>query len=661
MFLLAMGTLRAQLTPEQVKANAKAEKFNLRVALGHLAYQEYRKAVPYLEEANKLNPENIMTCFQLSVSLYEIGRRKRALELMELVVKSNPELDSRVPLLYARMLHSNQRYEEAIIRYREIAAKLKPTDDLQKKLALYVNQCINGIRYQTDKADATLQNLGPTINTEYPEYAPVISSDESILLFTSRRPGNFGTLDAKGQYFEDIYLSENGVAGAGWKPCKNLGEGINSNGNDACVSLSADGQTIFLFSQENQGKLYSARFDGNQIGNLTAFGPSVNTRHYEPSICVSADRKVYIFSSDKPGGLGGLDLYYLYRKPDGTFTPPMNMGPTINTAQDEDSPFLHPDGVTLYFASRGHTSMGGYDIFRTKWKVDGGALAPIENLGSPVNTPDEEPYFVLSASGEHGYISSSRDEGMGDYDLYRVSFKRSSVAPVALQQEVRPTLDLNLGQINTVLPSLPVTLIKGTVKDAVTLQPLASDIIVVDNAKGDTVSELNSNASNGKYIVTLPAGRNYGLRVLASGYLFYSENFDVRDTTAYQEVVRDILLQPIKAGNRIVLRNIFFDFDKAELRPESKSELEQVLALMNLKPTLRVRISGHTDDKGSDAYNQVLSENRARSVLKWLLEHNVQINRMGAVGEGEKRPIDTNDTDIGRRNNRRFEVEILGE
>jgi outer membrane protein OmpA-like peptidoglycan-associated protein/tetratricopeptide (TPR) repeat protein len=641
--------------------NQRAEKRALKTAEKYLSYDDYRRAMPHLEEALRLNPENAQTRYVLARSLYEVGKRKRALEVLEPYAERLAKRDFDFYMRYGRILQSNYRFADAIKQYAQAQALLGnayPNSDLQRDLDRSMRWCQNGQRYSLQNADVTLVNVGPNVNTEYPDYAPVISSDESMLLFTSRRPGNLGTLDSKGQYYEDIYFTERRGT-KDWNAARNLGEGLNTNGHDAVVSLSADGQILYLFSQEKQGNLYSARFDGRRINDLKPLGGTVNTRHYEPSICVSADRKLFLFSSDRPGGQGGLDLYLIYRKPDNTFSDPINLGPEINTPEDEDAPFLHPDGQTLFFSSRGHNSVGGYDIFRSTLNADRTFGKPV-NMGYPINTPDDDRYFVLAASGEHGYISSSRDEGIGDYDIYQVVFKKSPVPQVALRNEPRntPTLPA-LGDLNPVVPVQAVTLIKGIVRDAVTQNPLASTLLVVDNAKGDTVSQINSYEGSGRFIVTLPAGRNYGLRVVAPGYLFYSENFPVNDSASYVEVVRTIALLPIQAGNKLVLKNIFFDSDKADLKAESQSELRQVLTLLNEKPTLRVRIIGHTDSQGPDDYNQRLSEARARSVADWLKANGISADRLETRGDGERSPIDSNDTEAGRRNNRRFELEIL--
>jgi outer membrane protein OmpA-like peptidoglycan-associated protein len=374
-------------------------------------------------------------------------------------------------------------------------------------------------------------------------------------------------------------------------------------------------------------------------------------------VCLSADERTLFFVSDRPGGLGGRDIYMCRRLPNGKWSAPINLGPPVNTPYDEDGPFFHPDGKTLFYSSNGPNSMGGFDIFRTELRPDS-TWAPPANLGYPINTPGDEIYFVLSASGLHGYYASERDDSYGEKDIYLIDFSTlREEKPVASQ---KPADDLQISSEPAPVTFRPnLTLVTGIIYDAETNQPLEATITLIDNEKGDTIAVLTSNAASGKYLISLPAGRNYGIAVTAPGYAFHSENFIVETTQGYREVRKDIGLNKYKTGTVIILRNIFFDFDKATLRPESKAELERVYQLLVENPRLKIRIAGHTDSMGSDEYNQKLSENRARSVYEYLIQRGISADRLSYIGYGESKPVDTNETDEGRQNNRRVELEIL--
>ena len=286
------------------------------------------------------------------------------------------------------------------------------------------------------------------------------------------------------------------------------------------------------------------------------------------------------------------------------------------------------------------------------------------NLGYPINTPDDDVFFVISASGKHGYYSSIKNDGMGEKDIYRVTFLGPEKPPVlnnednllaSLTNPVSETVIEEVIEIRTVA----LTILKGTVTDALSLQKVEAGIELIDNEKNKIIANFKSNSKTGKYLVSLPAGKNYGLAVKAEGYLFHSENFDIPKTAGYSEVIKDIALKKVAVGSKIVLKNIFFDFDKATLRDESTSELERLTKLLNDVPTLKIEISGHTDSKGADAYNQKLSERRAHAVVNYLVAAGIVEDRLTYKGVGEAEPVATNDTDEGRQENRRTEFKVI--
>jgi outer membrane protein OmpA-like peptidoglycan-associated protein len=320
------------------------------------------------------------------------------------------------------------------------------------------------------------------------------------------------------------------------------------------------------------------------------------------------------------------------------------------------------DGKTLYFSSQGHKTMGGYDIFKSV--NTNGQWSEPENIGYPVNTPDDDVFFVLNASGKHGYYSSVQKGGYGEKDIYMVTFLGPE-KPVALSDEdnllAGSTASVSDMMAQTVaVKTVKTTLLKGIIYDSMSHAPLEASIELVDNKKNQIIASFTSNSTTGKYLVTLPSGVNYGIAVKAPNYLFYSANFDLPDTAAYQVVERNIPLQSINIGSRIVLRNVFFDFDKATLRPESTAELDRLIALLNQYNKLKIEISGYTDNKGSQSYNQALSQNRSKSVVDYLIAHGIASDRLTYKGYGMDNPIATNETDEGRQLNRRTEFKITG-
>ncbi len=307
--------------------------------------------------------------------------------------------------------------------------------------------------------------------------------------------------------------------------------------------------------------------------------------------------------------------------------------------------------------------MGGYDVFKSTY--ENGKWSTPENLGYPVNGPDDDVYFVMSGSGRRGYYASAKEGGYGEKDLYMITFLGPE-KPFEMSNEdnllagiAEPVKSVHAAEA-VEIASNPLTILKGTITDAKTQKPLEATIELIDNTKNQVIATFKSNSATGKYTVMLPSGKNYGIVVKANDYLFHSENFDIPQATGYQEIIKDIALQSISVGSKIVLKNIFFDFDKSTLRPESTNELERLAKLLNDIPSLKIEISSHTDSKGSDEYNQRLSQSRSETVVNYLInEKKIAKDRLVAKGYGETKPIATNDTDEGRQQNRRSEFEIL--
>ncbi|HIO67191.1 MAG TPA: hypothetical protein EYN41_02550, partial [Flavobacteriales bacterium] len=467
-----------------------------------------------------------------------------------------------------------------------------------------------------------------------------ISADESILMFTSRRKGSTGEEydDYAQEYLEDIYISlnENGE----WSKPKNLGKPVNTPRNDAIAGLSFDGQRLFVYrdDEDGNGDIYESKLKGEKWSEVTKFSEPINSEHHESTACLAYDGKTLYFVSNRPetGAFGGRDIYMSkWDKRRKIWKKPKNLGRNINTKYNEESVFIHPDGKTLYFSSQGHNSMGGYDIFKSTAK--GRSWSRPKNLGYPINSPDDDVFFVVSASGRHAYYSSVQKEGFGKRDLYMITFIDPPTEPIEPQ----------------------LTLLKGIITDAVTGAKIGARMELIDNELNVVVADFESNSTTGKYLVSLPSGKNYGIVVNAEGYLFHSENVNIPASYGYQEVEKNIALNKLAAGSKIVLNNIFFDFDMATLRPESTAELNRLLKLINDNTSMIIEISGHTDNKGSDTYNQKLSENRAKAVVVYLTEKGINKERLQFKGYGEIEPMASNETEEGQQLNRRIEFKIL--
>ncbi|MDF7813292.1 OmpA family protein [Hymenobacter sp. YC55] len=622
----------------------------------------YEQALPHYLEAQKLNSENAELNLKIGDCYLHSGFKPRALNFLQKAYQLNSGVDPRIHYLLGRGLHLNGKWKEAIAEYKQATPATGTkntaafTQDIQKKIL----ECENGRKMVEKPVRVFIDNAGPGVNSPYPDYGPVISADESVILFTSRRQGSTGGEKdpESGGFFEDVYQSSR--EGDTWGTARNLGETVNSAGHDATVGLSPDAQRMLVYVEDNGGDLNEANLRGATWAKPQRLGNRINSKAHESSAAYTPDGKSLLLVSDKPGGIGGRDIYKVEIDGRGAA---VNLGPTINTPYGEEGVFLHPDGKTMYFSSEGHSSMGGYDIFKSTFQ--NGKWSTPENLGWPINTPDDDVFFVISASGRHGYYSSFRDDGLGSKDIYQITFLGPEKPPM-LSQEDQMLASRALPVKETLLaPPVPVataqvTILKGTVTDDATKQPLEATIDVIDNSLNQTIASFRSNAQSGRYLVSLPSGVNYGIVVKQEGYLFHSENFDLPAGAAYSEVVKDIPLKKLDVGVKVVLNNIFFDFDKATLRKESTGELVRLQTLLSETPALRLEISGHTDNVGNANYNKDLSQRRAKSVVDYLVGKGISKDRLTFAGYGDTQPVAPNTTKANRQQNRRTEFKVTG-
>jgi outer membrane protein OmpA-like peptidoglycan-associated protein len=469
------------------------------------------------------------------------------------------------------------------------------------------------------------QNLGDGINTAESEYFPSLTVDGKQMIFTRRLGGMnedfFGTV-------------RNGNT---WSKAFHLGGNINTPQNEGAQNISQDGNWLVFtgcYRPDGYGScdLYISYQTNSGWSEAMNLGKEINTDQWESQPCLSPDKRDLYFASRRPGGYGGSDIYVSHFQPNGSWSKPENLGPGINTAGDEFSPFIHADNQTLYFTSNGLLGYGDEDIFLTRKDAQGKWTKP-ENLGYPINTINTESTLFITADGATAYYSSDRSDSKGGLDIY--SFD--------LRSDIRPNKTL---------------WIKGKVFDKNTNKGLPSTVELIDLASKRSISRVQTDET-GNYLVTLPVGKDYAFNVNRRGYLFYSDNFSLKDKSPDSTYDKNIPLQPIEVNASIVLKNIFFDFSKYDLKPESQVELDKVVQLMQDNPTVKIQIEGHTDNVGTSADNMKLSENRAKSVVNYLVSKNISITRLTAKGFGATKPIADNKTEEGKAQNRRTELKVV--
>ncbi len=617
------------------------------------ALDGYLLAYEYNDHYPELNYK-IGVCYLGSVY------KPKALTFLKSAYKQKPNVAKDIYWQLGKAYQYNYQFDTAIFYFNEYKKSLNSTElkHKSKQIDERIHQCELAKEMVANPVNVNIINM-TEINSEFPEYCPVITADESRIYFTARRPDCVGSsVDPNdGQYYEDIYTSKF-ITGK-WQPPVNVGMPLNTRNHDATVALSPDGKSMIIY---RNGDLLICHKRGKKWSFPEYLPDNINTDETENSACFSFDGKTLYFVRGKTldPQTSNSDIYVTHLK-NGKWTDPVKLPPVINSDRDEDGVFLHPDGRTLYFSSMGHNTMGGYDIFKSV-KNDDGTWSEPENLGYPINTPDDDIYFVLSADGKTGYYSSVRKNSKGFSDIYQIKFIQEKEIfqdaednliasnDTTTTQSLEKSIDIN---------KVYLTLVTGQVYDAITLKPIPeANIEIVDN-QADSIILTTTSDEEGYYIVTLPSGKNYGMNVSADDYLFHSENFNLPADEEFNKIVLDIPLYNITAGAKVILKNIFFDFDKATLRKESIPELIRVVDFMNDNPKVVIEVSGHTDNKGSHEYNKKLSEARAKAVVDFLIKQGIDAKRMTYRGASFDEPIATNDTEEGRQMNRRVEFKII--
>lgn len=640
-------------------------------------YPQFHKALDFYEKAYAYNPHSADLNYRIGVSHLHDLEKMKALEFLQSAYSLKPTVDPKIHFYigWAYQLRSDWTNARKHFEYYRGSLSQKDQPAEIKVVKKHMDECNVGEALMAKPVRVWIDNLGSAINSPHPEYAPLITTDESLMFFTARRPDTQGgAVDPQDdKYFEDIYIAE--FKDGKWQQAKNLGSDVNSKSHDATAGLSPDGQLLYVYlGSVGAGDIFQSRFEEGKYSKLKAVGDNINEKKYhETSAFLSGDGKQLYYVTDKPGGQGGHDIYVsTWDEKKKRWAEGVNIGPTINTEYDETGAFIHPDGKTLYFASKGHETMGGYDIFMST--LENGQWTKPVNLGYPINTPDDDVHFVISGSGRRGYYASFRQDGKGEKDIYVITFLGpekqpllsssdnllASVAAPVKETTVEPTVEV-------VVKNLAI--LKGFVKDAKTLKPIKASIELIDNEENTIVASFESDGTDGRYMVTLPGGKNYGIAVKADGYLFHSENFVIPTTSGYREYKKDVLLKKIEVGETIVLKNIFYDYDKATLRSESKNELERLIKLLTDNPSIKIELSAHTDSRGSDSYNLDLSNRRAQSVVDYLVKAGISKDRLVAKGYGETKLIvldadiaklkNKDDIEAAHQENRRTEFKIL--
>lgn len=482
------------------------------------------------------------------------------------------------------------------------------------------------------------ERLTEPLNTFYFQYFPVLTADNRFFVFTARS-------SAADNSDENILVSRQNKDGSLGEPVS-ISPAINTPYNEGAATISGDGKTLVFTSCDRPGSvgscdLYISRRTGNTWSTPQNMGRNVNSPYWDSQASLSADGRTLYFTSDRRGGLGQEDIYVTILQDDGTWSAAKNLGAPVNTPGKDMAPFIHASGTTLYYVTDGLVGMGGLDVFRSAAQPDGRWDVP-QNLGYPLNTFENEASLFISSDNRRGFCSRSRATEPG------VTKVRNR--PVELYGFAVPT---------AVQAQETSTYTQGRVFDAITKKPIKADVQLYDLNTDQLTQYVTSDPEQGDYTVVLNEGRQYAMYAVADKYLMKSLSFDYTDKHSFDPLTLDIYLEPVRAGRTIVLNNLFFDTNKYELKPKSRTELNRLVQFMQHYQEVQVEISGHTDDVGADADNMVLSQNRAKAVYNYLSEHGVKTSRLRYKGYGETHPLVANDSDAHRQQNRRIEFRLL--
>ncbi|MDD4226603.1 MAG: OmpA family protein [Mariniphaga sp.] len=600
----------------------------------HYALRDYTAAIDLCEQI--LDRDNRMLDARLLLADIYFETHDSGREIVQL--EAARQL-SGMPLIIRRLADANLaigNYNKALVFFQQYLEAEQPAEQLRKAVDRKMESCRFALLAMQNPVEFRPVRLPETINSPSDEYWPGLSIDQQQLIFTRlvKVPGQ--------QVQEDFYTSFH--SSGSWSEAVSM-PGINTSGNEGAQSLSADGKVLFFTACNRSDGLgscdiYYSVCRNNRWETPVNAGLPVNTASWEAQPSISSDGRFLYFSSNRPGGHGEKDLWRAHCLGWGNdgklrWGAVENLGDSINTTGNEISPFIHAANKDFYFSSDYHPGMGGFDLFVSRVLNDSVFSAPM-NLGYPVNSFHDEQGLHITANGQTAFFASLRDSLSG-IDIY------------TFQPD------------NTFQPT-PATYVKASVKDAETLQPVLADIQLINLNNRHEAARTEVAGDNGTLLLSLPSGNIYSFSVSKEGYLFYSHAFDLTETKdVYDPYLLEILLEPLKVGAEMDLHNIYFQTDSFHILPESEPELQKLSAFLTENPTLDVEIQGHTDDTGTAASNQELSEKRARSVATYLISQGIDGGRLQSTGYGEEKPVAGNQTEEGRQQNRRTTIKIVGE
>jgi len=633
--------------------------------------EDFRGAIVLYQRILMEEPDNPEMNYNLGFCYMNTpGERENAIEYFEKAYtiygkrKKNEYETIKSGYCLAKAYQVSGRYDDAVETFNDLKSRTKQKrfhEMFDKEIA----NCKESKKLMENPVEITVQNLGDTINSEFSDHSPVVTADEEVLIFTSRRENKYNqTLQPDGEFDENIYVSHK--TKKGWSKPVSIGDSINTPEHEASIGLSVDGQELYIYKSDEEGSIYVSKLKGDIWSKPQKLGETINTRYRETHASLSADGNTLYFTSDRKGGYGGLDIYVAHRKSDGKWDEAKNLGPTINTASDERAPYIHPDGKTLFFSTKGYPGLGGFDIFSSRLTEFGTWTIP-ENLGYPINTADDDVFYVLSADGQRAYYSSTNDEGFGRSDIYMIGIKKAEKTKITIMT----------GKIYICRGEMPEV-----------------SITVMDAKTNEVVGIYAPNTKTGKFLFVLNKGGHYDVVFEVNGDVFLTEKLFVPEDAAYQQLYKVIEIpvdppceeeelaimeeQEFAGGvnidnidengvvydKNIKVENILFPYNNATEIPQNKT-LDKLARYLLDNPGAKIEIGAYADASGRAYYNYILSVKRANAVKDYLVKKKVNPEQLVVQGYGEENPIAINRNKDGTWNkeamkfNRRIEFRVI--
>ncbi|MHA6249410.1 OmpA family protein [Pontibacter sp. CAU 1760] len=615
--------------------------------------ENYREAIPQYEAVLAKDPDNAKALFRAGVSYMTFDKEKAA-DYLYRAHQLKPNVDKELQYWLGRADLINYRFDSAIEHFQAYQKEIpRRNEERRQEVAQLIQQSRVAKRETANPKDVFVKNLGGQINTNYSEHSPVISSDYNYLLFTSRSEAVTGGQEARdGEFFEDIFEAKR-ISEDEWEKPRVVPGALNSVGHDASIQLFDNDTKLLLYQSINNGDIMvSQRQADGSWGAPVSISENVNTKGFESDAYITPDGKTLFFSTNNYSENGDLDLYRVQRNRNGSWGKPQSLGSTINTPFDDDSPYLAADG-TLYFASRGHAGMGGYDIFSAKYDSVARRWARPVNLGSPINTPDDDTYYRLAPDGSYAYLSSYRIGGYGEKDIYTINYIKTTGLK---------------GQVFAKADSIPVTGVELIFNG---LQADKRPIAYRDVTKGDSAT----------YNVQVLSGRKYQVQLSRDNKVIETQEIDVPVVlSASADIKQDFYITldsaavlavtsgsgsgtgtgtGTGASSSYTMQPVYYDLDEATLRPASIQELDNIARIMNANPNINISIEGHTDSRASNSYNMQLGQRRADVAYEYLVNKGISPKRLVTVTYGERRPVAPNTSEENMQLNRRTEFKVL--